>query len=540
MRNSQIEHHEAAKQDRKRNAEKSKGKRAAREDIAETSWSGVSLEWQSLPTELTRVVRTETGDVYPSWAVLSSGSTNNVITVDDGDDDQASRTGTTVPSPHYDEFLDEVKIAVRRLLGLPVDESNTLSLDEASTSSSSAAWWHRNRREDIVKPLKTDIADMQKVSSNPRLLARIAMMYGAQNDVSAPTDDDIDNVLELLLNASPEALRGDSPMHVDDLPPGECSYVSSSPTFHVSVFYLSTEPTQPSPAPVTSPLRPAQKRARADTMQSRTSETSRSSKSTPSKRKPKRARAPTADADVEMHEEDQVPEGGDSGAEAHVQPDATLRVSQPEGDVADVFVPQPLIREDEPLPMEDASELPIVIEDPDNRWPHTDVPSAGPLLRLIETCWPSTLRHRAWLVRKPLLKELLAHRQEICALGSPVVLNAILHHTRLIDALGLDSMTAGARPSITAYNVDEADAIQLSRIAAGFLLDRLATMEAALSAILKTLYWSHIVDEGAWSVEDDLFGALDLSSDDDFNDVVYCVLAGYTLVRSRLRHCMGE
>lgn len=239
-------------------------------------------------------------------------------------------------------------------------------------------------------------------------------------------------------------------------------------------------------------------------------------------------------------EREQVPGGGRSGEETQGLPDSTLRVSQPESRVPDVFALRPLTHEDDPLPTEQASELPIVIEDTDDRWPHTDVAGTGPLLRLIETCWPSTMRHRAWLVRKPLLKELLMHRQAICGLKRPVVVNAILHHTNLLDALGLTNITAGARPSLAEYNVDEADAFQLSRIAAGFLLDRLATMEAALASILKTLYWSHVVDDGPWAVEDDLFGALDLSSDDDFNDVVCCVLAGYTLVRSRLKHCMGE
>lgn len=218
LRSLELQHHTDAMEDRKRNA--AKGKKAARDELPPTSWSGVAVDWEPLPTEFTRVVRAETGNIYPSWAVLSSGSSSTVINVD-GDEDDPSETTAELVSPHYDTFLDELTLALRRLVGLPVNEDYASYLDEAATSSSSAAWWRRNRREDITQALNTHIKDMQTVHTNPRELARIAMMYGAQNGVTAPTDNDIDAVLQLLLQAPTEARERDSPMHVDEPQAGE-------------------------------------------------------------------------------------------------------------------------------------------------------------------------------------------------------------------------------------------------------------------------------------------------------------------------------
>lgn len=287
-----------------------------------------------------------------------------------------------------------------------------------------------------------------------------------------------------------------------------------------------------------------------------------SSKSTPVKPKAKRSRArSTADTttratieDVitqEAHREDDT---GDAqyrererqqddrryGEQEREPVDAILLLSPAQSEVADVFAPRPLLLGEGPLVFEDASELPIDIGDSDNRWPHSASPAAGPLLRLIESCWPSTLRHRAWLVRKTLLKELLVHRQAIIRLNCPTSVNAVLRHTTLVASLGLTFMNMNDRPHATEYGVNTTAASQLSRIAAAFVLERLATMEAALVSILKTLYWAHVVDDGPWSVSDDLFGALGLSPDEDFNDVVLCVLAGYVVARRALKRFLSE
>ena len=324
-----------------------------------------------------------------------------------------------------------------------------------------------------------------------------------------------------------------------------------------------------------SPPRPAQKRARADTMHSCTSAASKSSKTTPVKPRAKRPRAQsTADTtrrDSEDSDEEDDDNGSDDddnepgaedaerevdngarkadnneadvnmqgGEEAEHVRDAAMALSQQKAVVTDVFAPRPMLEDSLGLSFNNAKDMPLMLPDANEPWPYVPL-GAGPLLRILELCWPSSIRYRAWLVRKPLLKELMKHRSTITRATNPLRPSewTSVNEGSFPASLGLTDV--GVPLSIEDYKLPQPAASQLSRIAAGFVFERLATMEAATVSILKTLYWTHVVDSDIWDVPDDLFAPLNLNAEHDFNDLVVCVLAYHNVVRSKLEHFVGE
>ena len=71
------------------------------------------------------------------------------------------------------------------------------------------------------------------------------------------------------------------------------------------------------------------------------------------------------------------------------------------------------------LSFNNVKDMPLMLRDANEPWPYVPL-GAGPLLHILELCWPSSIHYCAWLVHRLLLKELMKHRSTIMCATNPL------------------------------------------------------------------------------------------------------------------------